>query len=317
MRRLLEELEPRVLLTGLYSQWPTDALANSSFFPIGVWYQSPNPSYNNEINGYAAMHINTFVYLDSSTTTTVLNDIAAAHMYAIMEYSPSLANNSTIIAWYNQPDEPDNAQPNGSGGYGDPVLPAVQIGQYNTIKSENSARPVFEGFGQGVAWAYYGRGSRTGDFQDYPYQTSFKWTNGQTYTQGYLASTDIGAFDVYPMNSTSAGVGGNLGIVGTGVKNLVNWSKPGAPVWNTLETTQITTGQGSAPTPAQVKAEVWISLVNGSDGIIYFAHTISPFVEDALLLSPTMNPAVTAINAQIESLAPVLNSATQASGIFG
>ena len=61
-------------------------------------------------------------------------------------------------------------------------------------------------------------------------------------------------------------------------------------------------------TPHQVRAEVWMSLVHGSRGLIYFVHQFQPrFNEHALLDDPEMLAAVTAINGQIRQLAPVLN----------
>ena len=54
-----------------------------------------------------------------------------------------------------------------------------------------------------------------------------------------------------------------------------------------------------------------MSLVRGSQGLIYFVHQFRPrFKEAALLDDPEMLAAVTAINRQIRELAPVLNSPT-------
>jgi hypothetical protein len=62
-------------------------------------------------------------------------------------------------------------------------------------------------------------------------------------------------------------------------------------------------------TPAQVKAEVWMALIHGSRGVIYFVHEFKPkFNEHALLDDPEMLAAVTAVNRQIRELAPALNS---------
>ena len=63
------------------------------------------------------------------------------------------------------------------------------------------------------------------------------------------------------------------------------------------------------PTPHQVKAEVWMSLIHGSMGLIYFVHQFQPsFIEAGLLADEEMLAAVAAINEQIHELAPVLNS---------
>ena len=60
---------------------------------------------------------------------------------------------------------------------------------------------------------------------------------------------------------------------------------------------------------ARFKAEVWMSLVHGSTGLIWFVHEFQPkFKEAALLDDPEMLAAVTAINKQIRDLAPVLHA---------
>ena len=102
---------------------------------------------------------------------------------------------------------------------------------------------------------------------------------------------------------------GRLDFVGRGVERLIKWGEGRKLVWNALECTRIN-GEDMA-TPKQVKAEVWMSLVKGTRGIIYFVHQFRPkFDEHALLDDPEMLAAVTAINKQIHELAPALNSAT-------
>ena len=54
-----------------------------------------------------------------------------------------------------------------------------------------------------------------------------------------------------------------------------------------------------------------MSLVRGSTGIIYFCHQFQPTsIEAGLLADSEMLAGVTAINKQIQELAPVLNSPT-------
>jgi len=56
--------------------------------------------------------------------------------------------------------------------------------------------------------------------------------------------------------------------------------------------------------PHHVRAEVWMGIVHGSQGLIYFVHQFQPkFVEAALLEDPEMLAAVTQINRQIHKLA--------------
>jgi hypothetical protein len=80
-------------------------------------------------------------------------------------------------------------------------------------------------------------------------------------------------------------------------------------IWNCIECTRIQSK--SKATPSQVRSEVWMSLIHGSVGLIYFVHEWEPkFDEAALLHDPEMLREVTAINRQITELAPALNSPT-------
>ena len=54
-----------------------------------------------------------------------------------------------------------------------------------------------------------------------------------------------------------------------------------------------------------------MSIIHGSRGVVYFAHQFAPhFVEAGLLADSEMAAAVGNIDAQIQALTPVLNSAT-------
>jgi hypothetical protein len=60
---------------------------------------------------------------------------------------------------------------------------------------------------------------------------------------------------------------------------------------------------------------VWLSVVHGSMGIVYFAHEWVPrFREPALLDYPDIRDAVRSVNSEIRDLAPVLNGETLAYG---
>ena len=77
--------------------------------------------------------------------------------------------------------------------------------------------------------------------------------------------------------------------------------------WNCIECTRID-GNRKA-TPEQVRSEVWMSIVHGTSGLIYFVHQFKPtFDEHALLDDPAMLEMVTKLNSQIRSLAGILNS---------
>jgi hypothetical protein len=202
-----------------------------------------------------------------------------------------------IIGWMHG-DEPDNAQSRGRGrGYGPPIAPEEIIADYQAIRERDPSRPVLLNLGQGVAWdGWYGRGVRTNHPEDYA---------------EYVKGCDIASFDIYPACHGNPEIAGKLWYVPFGVERLRRWTAPEQVVWNCIETTRISSDRKA--TPQQVRSEVWMSIIHGSMGIIYFAHEFRPqFNEDALLDDEEMRVSVAAINRELRDLAPVLNAPTVA-----
>jgi hypothetical protein len=152
-----------------------------------------------------------------------------------------------------------------------------------------------------VAWdGWHGRGVRTNHPEDY---------------LEYVKGCDIASFDIYPVAHSKPEVAGNLWYVARGVERLNKWTDGKKVVWNCIECTRINNKDTKA-TPKQVKCEVWMSLIHGSMGLIYFVHEWQPkFNESAILSDPRMLSAVIEINKQINTLAPVLNSPTIDAGV--
>ena len=282
-----------VLAQGPYAQWSNGPSTNADYFPIGVWVQNPKNA-----ERYKAAGINLYVGLWRGPTEEQLDALHKAGMRVICAQNAfALSNKSdpTIAAWM-QNDEPDNAQSLGRGkGYGPTIAPEETRRRYEKMRAADLTRPVLLNLGQGVAWDdYIGRGVRRNHPEDY---------------LEYLKGCDIASFDIYPAVHSDKAVAGKLEFVAKGVARLVEWTGGAKPVWNCIECTHIE-NPNVKPTPEQVRAEVWMSLIHGSRGLIYFVHQFKPtFQEAALLEDPEMLTAVTAINRQIHSLAPVLNSA--------
>ncbi|HEX4512401.1 MAG TPA: hypothetical protein VH054_02660 [Polyangiaceae bacterium] len=258
---------------------------DTSFFPISVWLQSPPNA-----PAYAAIGVNQFIGLYNGPVQSDLDTLTTAKMPAYCDQnSVGLANlTNPIIAGWTQEDEPDNAQPV-DGGYGPCIAPSEIQSLYQTMKTKDATRPVFLNVGQGVANdAWVGRGSCSNQPQDYP---------------EYAKGADIVSFDIYPINS-----GLDITLIALGVDRLNQAVAEKKPVWNWIECTRIDQANPK-PTPDQVKAEVWMSIIHGSMGIGYFVHQFTPtFDEKALLDDAVMKPAVAAINQQIHDLAPALDT---------
>ncbi len=265
--------------------------ADEAFFPIAVWLQDPRNA-----PPYQAAGINLYVGLWKGPTEPQLETLTKAGMPVICDQSATgLAHRSNpIIAAWMHGDEPDNAQAlPGGKGYGPPILPEVIVQDYTRLREADPSRPVLLNLGQGVAFDnYIGRGVRRNHPEDYA---------------SYLKGCDIASFDIYPVVHQSPEVSGKLEFVARGVERLTQWTEGKKPVWNCIECTDID-GIGRKATPAQVRSEVWMALIRGSRGLIYFVHQFKPvFNESALLSDPEMLAAVTALNRQVKELAPFLN----------
>jgi len=266
-----------------------------NFFPLVVWLQKPGNAAK-----YKAAGINTYFGLHMGPKPGQLEELKAAGMYVICDMNKEalkFKDDKTIIGWMMM-DEPDNFQfksdleVNGNiWKYGPETsrVSAKDIGEmYETLKKEDPTRPVFLTFSCGIANDQYpGRGGG--------------WKN-KMYPE-YMRSCDFVGFDVYP----TADLGERyLWFHAKGLDRIKEWAGAEKPRFNCIGTNF--TGNKRAPTPEETKAEIWISIIHGTKGIVYFCHNFKPkFQEAALLEDPAQLANVTKINAQITELAPVIN----------
>ena len=271
-----------------YVQWENGPPKDPGYFPLAVWMQSPR-----HVREYQSIGINTFVGHWGDLNQADLDVFANSGMSLIVGQSAFAisAQGSSAIAGWLQPDEPDNAQPDGNGGYGPCIAPGVLKKNYARYRANDPSRPVLLGFGRGVSDVWWiGRGSCTGDVSYYAQAAS---------------AGDILAFDIYPVANGT----GRLDDPAKGVRNLIHWSGGSKIIWNDIEASAI--HGGKAPTASQVRSEVWLSIIAGSRGIDYFVHEFSPsFREDEIFNHPQLVKGVAALNKEVQSLAPVLNSRT-------
>lgn len=278
-----------------YGHWEHGIPDDPNFFPLAVWLQAPRNAAR-----YQKAGINLYVGLFRGPSEEQLLQLKKAGIRVICsqnEVGLHSENADVIVGWMHG-DEPDNAQSKRGGGkgYDPPILPKVIVENYERLRKRDATRPILLNLGQGVAFDdYIGRGVRRNHPEDYP---------------EYIQGADIVSFDIYPAVHENAQVAGKLEFVARGVERLVRWSDHKKIVWNCIECSRIS-NETVKPTPEQIRSEVWMSLIHGSRGIIYFVHQFEPnFKEASLLDDPELLPAVTELNRQITALAPVLNSPT-------
>lgn len=282
---LLLLLSASALADPVYRQWSHGPSADPAYFPIAVWLQPPRLA-----SRYKDAGFNVYVGLWNGPTEEQLSELKKQGMQLFCEQNEvGLAHKDdpTIIGWMHG-DEPDNAQEKRGGGYGPFIKPQVVQQWYARKKQIDPSRPIMLNLGQGVAndnWHGRGSGAKLDDYVD------------------YVKGGDIISFDVYPVRHLSPDL---LWYVPKGINRLKKWTGGQKIIWNCIECTR---GDKGKATPSQVKSEVWMSIIHGSHGLIYFVHQFEPkFNEHALLDDPQMLSAVTGINDQIRELAAVINS---------
>lgn len=278
-------LNPIAVAGSAYEQWTHGPSTDPSYFPIAVWLQPPKLA-----SRYKDAGFNVYVGLWDGPTEEQLAELKKQKMQLFCEQNEvgmAHKEDPTIIGWMHG-DEPDNAQEKRGGGYGPPIKPRVVQDWYEKKRQLDPTRPIMLNLGQGVAndsWHGRGSGAKLDDYLD------------------YIKGGDIISFDVYPVRHLSPDL---LWYVPKGIDRLKIWAAGQKIIWNCIECTR---GDKGKPTTSQVRSEVWMSLIHGSHGLIYFVHQFEPkFNEHALLDDPEMLSAVREINRQVHELARVINS---------
>ena len=307
-----------------YQRWALGPSHAKDYFPIGVWMQEPHLAPR-----YRAAGINLYVALWWGPDEEQLATLREHHMQAICllnDVGLAHRNDPTIVGWMHARDPdmaqdfqdywqgdverikaawpeveelkilgPDNPRPR----HGVPIPPAWNQRDYAAMRTQDPQRPVLMCLNRGVVHEKFAtRGVRAGKTEDY---------------RGYLKGCDITEFEVFPVADGARDERAtSLESVAKAVTNLRQWSDDRALVWTRIECTAVFNSRHK-PRPRDTRAEVWMSLIHGSMGIVYFVHQFAePRNVHALLDDPDMLAEVTRINQQIRELAPLLNSPSSA-----
>jgi len=311
---------------GYFGRWANSFRTDPSYFPIGVWAESFADDQNarNVINNYETMGINFFPE-PYDMPDGIASYIRSKGMYLVTD-TTNPANAARMTT-----DEPDwrGCHPD-SGGVA--AQAPAWAGTCTTLGSSTGAResgPVSPSFIQ--AWAD-GLRQRDparpiyGQFTHAPRAgipgCQEHWNDERT-ARAYFATSDVISFDWYvlthPWSPNACRFVWFQGDAVANARRLSDYSKPVLPF---IETSYIFENNSYRPTAADVNAEVWNAIIGGARGIQYFNHDFR--VGTARVLQDSrfadIRAQVTATNARIRGLAPVINSsfanglATVASG---
>lgn len=248
------------------SEGATYVPVKNKFFVLGTYVQPPHM-----FATWKGRGINTLVEppdgqnLEEWNTAAVQNQL---YMIRPPRSNPALdANQEYLLAWAHE-DEPSNVYPGATG---------VDYNTVNTTPAEidaiasqwRSALPT------GVEIPIYLNltgGHLTDQFIN------------ETIMRDYVdsESTDLIAHDYYTINSKQPMIYLQDGYVSTrqghAIDRLTNFSR-GKPQYSFIESSDYN-NDGTLPTAAQMRAQIWSSVIHGAVGIIYFPVVLSPWSWD-------------------------------------
>jgi hypothetical protein len=190
----------------------------------------------------------------------------------------------------------------------------------NACPGNQNSRKIGDGR---MTMANYGKGLALppGDRADLGHDIHNWWANTAE-ANCYANAVDIASVDMYWFTDPFDGANHRYGyLYGENVKNLRRAALSDGkaqPLWNFIETgypfTESPAEGGRAILPAELRSAAWHSIIAGARGIMWFQHSFGgPHAGDhhtTRTNSEGTRPMVTSVDAQIKSLAPVLNSST-------
>lgn len=295
-----------------YERFENSLPTDPGFFPIAVWSESVVDDTGWPVDKAAG--INTYL---EPTADTDLPRIDLHGMHVIS----SRAAESDVPEGYFTVDEPDlwagpgDAEWTGNQpGQGDICVPADAECGYSVMEAAVASAPPgrlrMTNFGKGlVYWETNDEAARfLNDYQDVVSADVYWYTDpnvcGGNEGGGLLAG---GA----ALDDDTCRLAENYGRTVERVRSLIE-PRGSMPVWNFVEVGHPFIEE-DAPTITvpEIRAAVWHSLIAGARGIVYFVHNFAGSCQTQHAIrdcGPELQDGVAAINAQVESLAPVLNA---------
>lgn len=276
-----------------YGQFSNGLPSADSYFPISVWGSYNHTQANRDLD--AAAGLNTYVWVaDNSFMSAIRTD----GRFRVIQDEGNRTGVGTETAGWLLGDEIDMCcgPPGFAGGNGYQMLQSTLGGL------PQDGRFRFANFGKGVMF----------------------WETDADAARFVNDYTQVVSNDVYWMTDPNErstpgyGVPASYGRTVDRMRFLDAMDGKRQPIWNAVEAgwpfTESASAGGRSITGPQIRAAVWHSLIAGARGIIYFQHSFGgPCGGDHHVIRSNCEgtrAAVTAVNAQVKSLAPVLNAPT-------
>ena len=301
MKVLLPGLMTLVLLSdGVFpAQTVTSPVVNpidgTDNFPIAVWAMPARTA-----PAFAEMGVNIFVAggRDAAWCDTLSESGVAGYIHWSSSRPPdqaeAIAQSPGFLGWMHG-DEPDNPEVIDDVFQITRRSPRALQAAYDEMKASSTPASMYLNLGQGLA---NGLAQSTPD-SVYP---------------AFCSTADIVCYDVYPTSTQERGVD-RLHLTARGVERLRAFAGPDKPVWIWLECTDLNGGRrragNRAPHAYELRAQVWMSIVYGADGIGYFPHQFNPYRGGPAAIPAPIQAEMTMTNRLLHAVAPLLRTGTR------
>ena len=289
----------------------TDSLpSDPDYFPVGVWYESILSAADVERDQDAGLNL--YVELTQDSDTSLLGTDGP---YAIAGSDmPGLAGRLTTDEadmWGGPGDGIWTGNDPGQGPICSPETAQCGYTIMDTLRRQiEPGTLVYANYGKGVTfWETDEEAARfVNDYQDVVSADNYWFTDPNICGQ-WEGGQIFGGRD---LTTEECRLAANYGWTIDRIRSLVE-PAGSVPVWAFVEVGHPFTDD-SAPTITgpEIRAAVWSSIIHGAQGVIYFNHNFGGDCTSQHVLrddcGAAVRPIVSSVNAQISTLAPVLNA---------
>lgn len=304
-----------------FSRASASGWTDPNFFPISVFFGKADPYHVTLLKDAG---VNVYMGVEHSPEVFPMTNVTSQGVYAMpgLEWTPAEVGNDNMVVGWSVSDEVEMgmATPGDLDGDSDEDEYDCLIQQQNFVgqaRGFNDGRFVHANFGNGILRTFWSGGASP----NYP---------GKTTMYDHVALMDVSSADKYTYTSPEvAGIidgwhdapdwpngvpvqrAYSYGWQADQMRRFQNQSSP-KPVWTFVETARPYLGEvgASTITPDQISGAVWSALIHEARGVAYFQHNNDGAYGGnySIVDIPVVHTAVKAINAKVQSLAPVLNS---------
>jgi hypothetical protein len=292
--------EPWAGGSSYYAQFPlakAGGWADPAFFPIGVWFGRPAHAHVLRSAG-----INVFLAVEHNDS---ISTVTRAGIFAIPqrdEWTPAEVGDDPGVVGWAVSDECDMGL-GGCTARTEEGRVAQQRAWVDQLRRHDDGRFLEANFGNGVLGTWWAPSTMDDQVALLDVTSVDKYAYTSSHVRGLLRDSPAWPQGMDPRSSAA---------YGWLQDRMESFSGSTKPNWVLVETARplVTEDGGTTISGDQIEGAVWSSLIHGAAGIVYFEHNNNGVcgMYSIVECGDELRSRVTAIDAQVTSLARVLNS---------